>query len=124
MADVEVEVAVVVEVGERRRGRVVAAARQARALRDVLEGSVAAVAVERVGHEPADEEIGPAVVVVVADGHAQAVSLTPRDPGDADFLGHVFKCAVAPVPKEPIARGRSCEVAGPGEAVEAPPCTQ
>ena len=108
VADVEVEVAVVVEVGKRRRGRIVAAARQARALRDVLEGSIALVPVERVGHEPADEEIGPAVVVVVPHGHAMAVSLTPRDPGDAGFLGDVFECAVALVPKEPIARGRWC----------------
>ena len=108
VANVEVEVAVVVEVGKRRRGRMVAAARQARALRDVLEGSIALVAVERIGHEPADEEIGPAVVVVVPHGHAMAVSLTPRDPGDAGFLGDVFKCAVAPVPKEPIAGGRWC----------------
>ena len=47
VADVEVEVAVVVEVGEGRRGRPVARARQARARGDVLEGPVAAVAVER-----------------------------------------------------------------------------
>ena len=70
VANVEVEVAVVVEVGKGRRGRVVAAACQARALRDIVERSIALIAVERVGHEPADEEIGPAVVVVVAHGDA------------------------------------------------------
>ena len=68
MADVEVEVAVVVQVGKRRRGGVVARAGQAGALGDVLEGAIAAVAVERVGLQPGHEQVGVAVVIVVAHG--------------------------------------------------------
>ena len=74
MADIKIEVAIVIQVGKRRRRRVVAHAREPGTLGHVFEGAIAAVPVERVGREPADEEIGMAVVIVVANRHAQAVS--------------------------------------------------
>ena len=78
VADVEVEVAVVVEVGERRRGRIVARPSSPARSRHVLERAVAAVAVERVGLQAGHEEVGMPVVVVIADGDAHGRSLDPR----------------------------------------------
>ena len=49
VADVKIEVPVVVQIGEGRRSGSIAHARQARALRDVFKRAVAPVAVERVG---------------------------------------------------------------------------
>ena len=107
MADVQVEVAVVVEIGEGRRGGLVAGAGQAGARGDVLEGPVAAIAVERVGLQAGDEQVGMPVVVVIAHGDAQAVTPPPGDRGDSGFLGHVLEGAVAAVAKEPVARSPS-----------------
>ena len=70
VADVEVEVAVAVEVGECRRGGPVAVAAQAPSLGDVLEGAIAPVAVEGIATPACDEEVGSSVVVDVANGHA------------------------------------------------------
>ena len=74
MADVEVEVAVVVQVGEGGRCRPVAIAAQAGPVGDVLERPVPAVAIEGVRSPAGDEEVGMAVVVEVADGHAVSVT--------------------------------------------------
>ena len=63
--------------------------------------------------QPGDEQVGMAVVVVVAHGHAHAVSASPGDRGDAGFLGHVLEGAVAAVAEEPIAGGRSASLPGP-----------
>ena len=49
VADVEVEVAVAVEIGEGRRGRPVAVAPQTGFLRHILERAVAPVAIESIG---------------------------------------------------------------------------
>ena len=63
VADVEVEVAVVVQVGERRRRRPVAVPRQAGSVRDVFECAVASVSVKGVRPPPRQEQIGVAVVI-------------------------------------------------------------
>ena len=102
VADVEVEVAVVVEVGKGGRGRPVAIAPQAGPIGDVLERPVAAVAIERVGSPAGDEEVGMAVVVDVADGHA--VPVASLHPADAGSVARIVKRAVALVPKQSIAR--------------------
>ena len=81
MADIEIQVAVAVQVGERRRGRPVAIAAQARLARHVLEPPIALVAIECVRMPARDEQVGPAVVVVVAD--RDSVAVTPRKRGDA-----------------------------------------
>ena len=85
VADVEVEVAVAVEVGERGGRRPVPVAPEAGPCGRVLERAVAPVVVEGVGVPAGDEEVGAAVVVVVADGDAVAVAsghgLDPRRPG-------------------------------------------
>ncbi len=101
MADVEIEVAVAVEVGKRRRGRPVAVAAQARAGRHVLERAVSLVAIKGIRPPAGDEEVGPAVVVVVADGDSVAVA--PAHRGDARPGGHVLERAVAPVAEQPVA---------------------
>ena len=67
--DVEVEPAVAVGVEERSTG-VPARRLDADLLRHVLEAAVAEVAIEDVPAEGRDEDVGPAVVVVVGDGHA------------------------------------------------------
>ena len=114
MADVEVEVAVAVEVGEGRRGRPVAVAAQAR-VGSVTSSkrAVAPVAVEGVGPPAGDEQVGVAVVVVVADGDAVAVA--PGQPAMPDALGDVLERAVAPVAEQAVAARRaSCGLGGNG----------
>ena len=64
------------------------------------------------------KRVGPAVVVVVTDGDAHAVSLTPGDPGNAGFLGSVDECAVAVIPKEPVTGGRGRGTSTAGRGVE------
>ncbi len=68
MGDVEIEVAVAVEVGEDGRGRPVAFAPEPGEVGCVLEGAVPAVAVKRVRPPAGDEQVGISVVVDVADG--------------------------------------------------------
>src|SRR5262249_40793406 len=74
VADVQVEVAVAVEVGEGRRGGGGPRPGQARTLGHILEGLVAPIAEEGVPAQAGEEEVGPSVVVVIADGDAHAVS--------------------------------------------------
>ena len=80
VADIQIEVAVAVEVGEGGRGRPVARTAQSGAIGRVLERAVAPVVQQEIRPEPRDEQVGPAVVVVVAGGHAEAISAAdPRD---------------------------------------------
>ncbi len=46
------------------------------------------------------------VVIVIAHGHALAVTLPPGDRRDSRCLRHVLERAVAAVAKEPVARSR------------------
>src|SRR5262249_20858817 len=101
MANVKVEIAVAVEVGESRRSRPVPPAPQAPGVRRVLEGAFAPVAVERIRPPTGDEEIGPAITVDVADRHTVPVAAVK--PCDAGSLARVLKRAVAPVVEQPIA---------------------
>ncbi len=81
MADVEIKVAIAVEIGEGRRRGPVAIAAEARLAGDVLEPAVTPVAVKCVGTPAGHEQVGPAVIVEVARGHA--VAITAREAGDA-----------------------------------------
>ena len=101
VADVQVEVAVAVEVGERRRRRPAAVSAQPPTGRHVLECAVATVSVQRVRPEAGDEEIGSSVVVHVADGGA--VPVAAGHGGETRARGHVFKGAVALVAEQPVA---------------------
>ena len=74
VADVEVEIAVVVEVGERGGGRPVAIAGQAGLLGHVLEPAIAPVAEQGIGAPAREEEVGPAVVVEVGHRDPMAVA--------------------------------------------------
>ena len=110
VADVQVEVAVVVEVGEGRRRRPVAVAGQTRSLRDVLESPVPAIAIQGIGSPPGHEEVGVAVVVVVADRHAVAVALGHA--ADPRGVRHVFERAVAAVAEQAVAPGWLSRIGG------------
>ncbi len=103
VADVEIEVAVVVQVGPGRRGRPVAVAAEPRTRRDVLEPAVAEVVVEGVGPPSGDEQVGPAVVVVVAHGDPVPVAAGQR--GQAGRGGGVLEPAVAAVAEEAVTEG-------------------
>ena len=116
MADIEVEVAVVVEVGPCRGGRPVAIAPQSGSRGGVLEAAVAQVVIEGIGPPAGDEEVGTAVVIVVADGDAVAVAAGEARPGRSG--GHVLEPAVAAVAEEPVAEG--CRAGGGGNC---PPWT-
>ena len=72
---------------------------EARLLADVGEGAVAVVVIENRPAVGGDEEVGKAVVVVVADGHAHAEGPA----GDAGLLGDVGERAVAIVLVERVA---------------------
>ena len=100
VADVEVEVAVAVQVGQGRRGRPVAPAPQSPRVGDVLEGPVAAVAVEGIRSPAGDEDVGAAVAVDVADG--DAVAMPAGEPADPRAVGDVLEGAVSPVVEQAI----------------------
>ena len=104
MADVQVEVAVAVEVGPGRRCRPVAIAAQAGLRGHVLERSVAPVAEQGVRPPPRDEQVGMAVVVVVADGDAVAVA--SRESVQPGTLGDILERPVAAVAEQAVAAWR------------------
>ena len=104
VADIEVEVAVVVQVGPGRRRRPVAVAAEPGTRGDVLEAAVAEVVVEGIGPPSGDEEVGAAVVVVVADGDPVPVAAGQR--GQAGRGGGVLEPAVAAVAEEAVAEGQ------------------
>ena len=68
-------------------------------LGDVGEGAVAVVVVERVVMHAGDEDVGMAIVVVVADGHADVEA----GAGEAGCVGDVGEFAVAVVAEEAVA---------------------
>ena len=100
MTDVEVEVPVVVEVGERGRCGPVAVATQASGVGHVLKGPVAPIAIQGIRPPSGDEEVGMPVVVKVPDGNPMAVTLRQlRDPRRGR---DILECTVATIAEEPI----------------------
>ena len=102
MANVEVEVAIAVKVGPRRGRRPVAVAPQAGAIGQLFELAVPAIMQEAHPPPTRDEEIRPAVVVVVAHGHP--VSVASGCPRDSCTLADIFKRAVPPIAEQAVAR--------------------
>ena len=91
VADEQIEQAVAIEVEpERRRAECLAPAEAAR-LGDVDECALAGVAEQTVLADAGDEDVGKAVVVVVADGDAHAVHLDV----EAGAAGDIGERAVA-----------------------------
>ena len=91
MADVEIQVAVAVQVGEGRRGRPVAIAAQSGLARHVLEPPVPFVAIECVRMPARDKQVRPAIVVVVTD--RDSVTVARRERGDARAVrSHLRMC--------------------------------
>ena len=78
MADVEVEVAVAIQIGERRRSRPVAISCKPSLLGDVFKRPVSSVAIEGVLPPAGHEEVGPAVVVDITHGDPVPVSTCDR----------------------------------------------
>ena len=78
VANVEVKVAVTVQVSHRRRRGPIPVTTQSGAGRHVLEGSVALVAVKGIRPPARDEQVGAAVAVDVADRDAMAVPAGKR----------------------------------------------
>ena len=103
MAYIQIEIAVVVEIGPGCRGRPVAIAGQAHLGGDVGKSAVALIAIKGIRAPARDEEIGAAVVVKIADGNAVAVAA--RQLPDSSLLGHIVEGAVATVPEQSVARG-------------------
>src|SRR5690349_13446821 len=64
---------------------------EARLLRHVGEGAISVVVIKSVLTPVGDEEVVPAVVVVVSDAH----SLTPTSARQPRLRGHVGECPVA-----------------------------
>ncbi len=69
----------------------------------ILEGPIPLVAVQRITTPSGDEEIRMAVVVDVAYRHAMTVA--PRECGEARRRGRVLECAIAPITKQPVSFG-------------------
>src|SRR5262249_18646995 len=107
--DVEIEFSVAIVVEENGAGMELAGfeARDAGFCCDIGESAVAVVVVEQVGAELRDEEIGEAVVVVVAPDAAEAVV----GAGDAGGVGDVGEGAVAVVAVEGVLFGDVAVVA-------------
>ena len=116
MADVEVEVAVVIEVREGGRSRPGAGASQAPSFGDVLEGAVALVAVEGVSIPSGDEQVGVAVVVDVADG--DPVPIAGRQGLESGEPRGVLEGAVALVAEEAVAPGGPAGVRRKGPTLD------
>ncbi len=98
--DEEVDEAVVVVVAEGSAGGPSVIDAKASGLRDVGEGAVTVIAVKNDATETGDEEVGPSVVIVIADGDAHG----PAGETYAGFVGDVGKGAVAIVVVEGAAR--------------------
>ncbi len=97
VGDEQIEVAVAVVVDEcAARVPARAFARHAGFLADIGESAVAVVVIENVLAEVGDEQIVPAIVVVVADANA----LSPAGVRDAGLRGHVGESAVAIIAKK------------------------
>ena len=114
VADEQIEIAVVVDVEERRAGEPAVGALGVGRLGDVVEVPLAVVAEEMAAADGRDVEVGVAVVVVVADGDALAVKRLV-EPG---LLGHVLEVSLAVVAVEGLGRRRLDLVAGPGRRVD------
>ena len=78
---------------------------------DVGEGAVALVVKELVSSDVREEDVGPPVVVVIADGDSHAIT----GAGNAGALSHVGKRTVVVVAIEPVPvhgriflQGRNC----------------
>ena len=110
VADIEIEVAVVVQVGPRRRGRPVAVAAEPRTRGGVLEATMAEVVVKGIGPPSRDEQIRAAVIVVVADG--DPVPITAGQRGQAGRGGGVLEPAVAAVAEEAVTKGMAVDQRG------------
>lgn len=98
MADIKVEITVVVKVGECGGGGPVTIPIEAGLSGDILEGSVPFVVIKSVTSPTRDKEVGLAVVIDVSDGHA--VAIAARKGGQSRLLGDVFKGSVASVAEE------------------------
>ncbi len=116
VADVEVEVAVVVQVGEGGRCRPVSAATQTDGFGDVLEGAVLTVPVEGIPAPAGHEEVRSAVVVEVA--HGDTMPIAPCQGGDAGFFRDVLEGAVAAVPEQAVAAFGGCLSGGERAALD------
>ena len=114
VADEQIEVAVIVDVEERGPGEPAVGALGVGRVGDVVEMPLAVVAEEVAAADGRHVEIGVAVVVVVADGHALAVERLV-EPG---LLGHVLEVPLAVVAVEGLGGCRLDLVAGPVRRVD------
>src|ERR1700722_600684 len=106
MADIEVEVAVVVEVGPCGGSGPITIAPQSGGGGGVFKAALAGVVIEGVGPPARDKKVGSAVVIVVTDGDPVAVPAGQL--GESGRHGRIVKAAVAAVAKEPVPEdGRS-----------------
>ena len=110
MTNVKVEVAVAVEVGEGSRSWPVSITIQSGPSRRVLEGAVTTVVVQGVGPPSGHEEVGMAVVVIVADRDAMAIP--PRHAGDSRPVGDVLERAIPAVSEKPVSWWRRPGIGG------------
>ncbi len=86
---------------------IITLAGEPRLLGDLFKRPIATIAIEDVCFETGDEQIGVAVIVVIAGRHTHSVPMPAHDPRQARRIGHVIERRVTPVPKESITVGRS-----------------
>ena len=108
VADEQIEQAVAIVVEPQRGGAEALALAEAGGVGDVDERALAGVAEESVLADAGDEDVGKAVVVVVADGHAHAVEFD-IETGAGGYVGEGAVAVVAVEPK----RGAGFLVSGP-----------
>src|SRR6185437_13834233 len=82
----------------------------------VLEPAAAPVAIQCVGRPTGHEEVGPAIVVDVADGDPVPIAAGER--GQAGGRGRVLEPAVATVAEEAVSEGRTTGGGGKWAALD------
>ena len=112
MADIEVEIAIVVQIGPGRRARPISVAAEAGARGDILEAAVAEVVIKGIVPPPRDEDVGAAVVVKVAHGDPEPVAAAQCPQSRPS--GGVIEPTVAAVAEEAVAEARGVAAGGNG----------
>src|SRR3954447_21302896 len=74
VADIEVYIAIVVQVGPGRRARPISVAAKTGARGDILESAVAQVVIKGIAPPPRDEDVGATVIVKVTHGGPEPVA--------------------------------------------------
>ena len=104
MANIEIEIAVIIKIGESRGRRPVSVSAETRGCGAIFKGPVASVAVECVRTPTSDEQVWVAVMIIIS--HGNTVPVATRHAGDSGLDADILECAVSSITEEPVQRAR------------------